>query len=590
MNLTHAFRPLAWTMLLLLLVACSLGQQSGDDSTEPQPTAGGTPFATAEAWENPLEGEASTTVAPRAGVSPITQMPSGTNGYPWWNDTVWYEVFVRSFYDSNGDGIGDLPGLIEKLDYLNDGDPTTTNDLGITGIWLMPIFPSPSYHGYDVTDYYDINPEYGTKEDFKRLMDEAHKRGIRVIIDYVINHTSSQHPWFQAALAGDPQYVDWYRFVEGEQPTQFAPWGGGNVWHPAGDDRYYYGLYWSEMPDLNYENTAVTEEIGNITRFWLEEMGVDGFRVDGAAHIVEEGRAVKNTPQTIEWLKGLRAFMKSINPESVLVGEVWYGTDEVAPYIEGEALDLAFEFTMANNLVEAAKNGTAGPLQVAYGLAAHYYPSLQYAPFITNHDIDRLFSTVGRSEEKAKMAGSVLLTGPGSPFLYYGEEIAMSGSKPDEDIRLPFPWTGASNGGFTTGTPWRGFPADYEQYNVATLSVPPDSILNRYRALIQLRNQNEALRVGEYAKVESDVQPLFAFLRYSKNQTVLVLHNMGAEPITDYALYFDGGIDLGNAQAVELLWGAEVSAPQIDADHAFNAYRPLDVIEPYRSYVIQLRP
>ena len=145
-------------------------------------------------------------------------------------------------------------------------------------------------------------------------------------------------------------------------------------------------------------------------------------------------------------------------------------------------------------------------------------------------------------------------------------------------------------GGFTTGTLWRGFPADYEQYNVATLSVPPDSILNRYRALIQLRNQNEALRVGEYAKVESDVQPLFAFLRYSKNQTVLVLHNMGAEPITDYALYFDGGIDLGNAQAVELLWGAEVSAPQIDADHAFNAYRPLDVIEPYRSYVIQLRP
>ena len=171
---------------------------------------------------------------------------TGTAGKPWWNDTTFYEIFVRSFYDSDGDGVGDLNGLIEKLDYLNDGDPATTSDLGVTGIWLMPVMASPSYHGYDITDYYQVNPEYGTSEDFKRLIAEAHKRGIRVIIDLVLNHTSSEHPWFSESQNPNSPKRAWYVW-SAEEPQ-------GKGWHPGKDGGYYYGYFGERMPDLNYKN------------------------------------------------------------------------------------------------------------------------------------------------------------------------------------------------------------------------------------------------------------------------------------------------------------------------------------------------
>ncbi|MBN1965655.1 MAG: alpha-amylase, partial [Anaerolineae bacterium] len=178
--------------------------------------------------------------------------PEVAEALPWWNDRVFYEVFVRSFYDSDGDGIGDLRGLIERLDYLNDGDPATTDDLGITGIWLMPIAQSPSYHGYDVTDYYTIEEDYGTNADFLELMGAAHARGIVVIVDLVMNHTSSEHPWFVASAAGDPAYTDWYLWRD-DNPGYVSPWGSP-TWHLADNGRYYFGLFWSGMPDLNYMN------------------------------------------------------------------------------------------------------------------------------------------------------------------------------------------------------------------------------------------------------------------------------------------------------------------------------------------------
>jgi len=174
------------------------------------------------------------------------------DGNPWWNDAVFYEIFVRSFNDSNGDGIGDFNGITEKLDYLNDGDPNTTADLGVTGIWLMPIFPSPSYHGYDVTDFYGVNPQYGTMEDFKKLLAEAHKRGIRIIIDMALNHTSDQHPWFKEAKKDvNSKYRDWYIWSETD-PNYKGPWNE-RVWHPS-TTGFYYGIFEAFMPDLNYNN------------------------------------------------------------------------------------------------------------------------------------------------------------------------------------------------------------------------------------------------------------------------------------------------------------------------------------------------
>ena len=200
----------------------------------------------------------------------------------WWNDTVFYEVFVRSFQDSDGDGIGDLQGLIDRLDYLNDGDPATASDLGVTGIWLMPVAQSPSYHGYVTADYYTVEQDYGSNEGFQRLIDEAHRRGIKVLVDLVLNHTSIEHPWFIDSASGpDSDKRDWYIWRPSDDGSR-APWvGGGPVWHKQGD-AYYFGLFWEGMPDLNYRNPEVTAEMQNAARFWLEEMGVDGFRLDAA--------------------------------------------------------------------------------------------------------------------------------------------------------------------------------------------------------------------------------------------------------------------------------------------------------------------
>jgi alpha-amylase len=226
---------------------------------------------------------------------PVTQVPAlsqGTDGYPWWNDTIFYEIFVRSFCDSNGDGIGDFNGITEKLDYLKN--------LGVTGLWLMPINPSPSYHGYDVTNYFAVNPDYGTIADFKTLVSEAHNRGIRVIIDMVLNHTSSQHPWFIAAQDPNSPYRNFYIWSD-TKPVYSGPWGE-QVWYPT-ITGYYYAIFSQSMPDLNYRNTEVTAQMENAVKFWLETTGIDGFRLDAARHLIENGTVQANTPETHAWFK-----------------------------------------------------------------------------------------------------------------------------------------------------------------------------------------------------------------------------------------------------------------------------------------------
>lgn len=515
-----------------------------------------------------------------------TATPQAMAGPFWWNDAVFYEIFVRSFYDSDGDGIGDLNGVIEKLDYLNDGDPATTDDLGITGIWLMPIMQSPSYHGYDVVDYFTVDDEYGTNEDFLRLMEEAHQRGIRVIVDLVLNHTSSQHPWFVSARDDvNSPYRDFYIWSE-EDPGYKGPWGA-RAWHPSSTG-YYYGIFWEGMPDLNYNNPAVTAEMQEVIRFWLEDMGADGFRLDAVKHLIEDGRIQENTPATHEWLRGFYAFYKGINPDTVTVGEVWSSTAEVVKYI-GDQLDLAFEFDTAQAMLRSAKFENRDYILDAHRLVTARYPRNQFATFLTNHDQERAMSELRENANHAKMAASLLLTGPGVPFLYYGEEIGHVGGKPDENIRTPMQWSDEDNAGFTSATiAWRAPQRNYREVNVAAQADDPDSLLSHYRRLIHTRSDHAALRVGDWREVEVEDKRLYAFLRHSDNETLLVLINLSGEPISDYSLSLPEG-PLSEGSASEVFTGVPVNAPTVNANGGFDGYVPLAELAAYGTYIVQLK-
>lgn len=505
------------------------------------------------------------------------QIPALTDA-PWWNDAVFYEVFVRSFYDSDGDGVGDLNGLIEKLDYLNDGDPTTQDDLGVTAIWLMPIMQSPSYHGYDVVDYYTVDDEYGTNADFKRLMDEAHQRGIRVIVDMVLNHTSAQHPWFKDARSeAGAAHRNWY--VWSEKP-------GAKGWH-SDTSGYYYGIFWDQMPDLNYENPAVTTEMQNVVRFWLEDMGVDGFRLDAIKHLIEEGATTENTPSTHVWFEQeFFPFYKALAPDALTVGEVWSSTEEVAEYI-GDEVDLAFEFDMASAFLEAAGSGSTLSLEYAIGNAAAGYPPGQFATFLANHDQTRTRSQL-LNDAQAQVAATLQLTFPGVPFIYYGEEIGMQGGKPDENIRRPLQWT--AEGGFSSSAPWNNYFGDQVERNVAAQQQDAGSLWQHYHTLIALRAAHPALRGGSWLAVQDDHRRVYSFARAAEEDVILVVVNLSQEPITEYTLTLaEGPFQAGMVPAL-LLGAGDVSAPVINAQGGFDAYRPVESVAAYGSVMIQYRP
>ncbi|MCL4868999.1 MAG: alpha-amylase [Anaerolineae bacterium] len=509
-----------------------------------------------------------------------------THDYPWWNDITFYEIFVRSFYDSDGDGIGDLNGLIEKLDYLNDGDPTTTDDLGITGIWLMPITVSPSYHGYDVVDYYQIDPDYGTNDDFKRLMEEAHKRGIRVIVDLVLNHTSTQHPWFQASTSPDSEYRDWYLWRD-DLPTYRGPWGQP-VWHRRGSS-FYYGVFWDGMPDLNFENPAVVEAMFDVTRFWLEEMGVDGFRLDAIKHLIEDGSIQENSRATHAFMQKFYTYYKEVNPNAFTVGEAWTSTQQVLRYT-GSEVDIAFQFDLAEAALNSVSIGVNRMVMREQQAIINAFPPGQYATFLTNHDQNRVMSHFNGDEGRARVAASWLLSSPGVPFIYYGEEIGLTGSKPDEDIRRPLHWTSQAPGvGFTTGTPWRAPTTDFSQRNIARQSADPDSLLSHYRTLVHLRNAHEALRVGEWLLVESSNARLYAYLRHTDDEVILVLLNLSHIATNDYTLTLSDGPLSGEITLVMLLGEGNAAAPQLNNTGGFNAYTPIPELPPHSSFIIRLK-
>jgi alpha-amylase len=504
----------------------------------------------------------------------------------WWNDAIFYEIFVRSFYDSDGDGIGDFNGLTSKLDYLNDGDPNTNSDLGITGIWLMPIHPSPSYHGYDVTDYLAINPEYGTMEDFKAFLSEAKQRGIRVIIDLVINHTSIDHPWFVASAGGDPDKRDWYIWSD-EGLSYKGPWGQ-DVWYKSGD-AYYYAVFWSGMPDLNYRNPAVTAEINKIAAFWLNDVGVDGFRIDGAKHLIEEGNNQENTDATHAWFKDFHQSNKALAPDSLTVGEIWDTAEKAARYVNNDEMDLVFNFSLAEDIIAGALFGDAARISNSIEQQERAYNPGRYATFLTNHDIGRTMTRLNGDVDKAKVAASILFTAPGVPFIYYGEEVGMTGDKPDALIRTPMQWSEDQNAGFTTGTSWMRINSDYQLRNVQVMSDDPNSLLKHYQQLASIRSNHYALRGGDYIRVETNQRRLFAMLRVAEKEAVLVLINLGKEALSDPRLNWEDSELRGSVKPVVLLGSEDFATLKLNNQGGVEEYQPMPEVPPYTTIILQFR-
>lgn len=482
----------------------------------------------------------------------------------WWNNTVFYEAFVRSFYDSDGDGIGDFNGFIEKLDYLNDGDINTDEDLGIGGIWLMPINPSPSYHGYDVTNYYGINPEYGTMAEFQAFLDAAHARGIKVIIDLVMNHSSSQHQWFNDSKTYQNNKRNYYRWSQ-TNPGYNGPWGQ-QVWHWH-NSGYYYGVFWGGMPDLNYDEPQVVDSMFHVAEYWLNDIGVDGFRLDAAGLIFEDGENLEHVPATIQFWKDFTANNKSVAPESFSVGEVWTNTSTIVNYVEDEGLDFCFEFDLAGTILNAVNNGEASSIYSKMSEVYNAYPYLQWGTFLTNHDMNRVINSLAQDEDKNKLAASIYLTLPGIPFIYYGEEIGMLGEKPDEDIRRPMQWTNGYQAGFTSSVPWNSINSNYISFNVETELADSNSILNCYKKLIKVRNLKPALQEGDYLESRADKSPVFSFLRATENDTALVVINTASNLIGDIKINLvNCELPIGDYGWFEMISNESMTF-NIDSDH-----------------------
>lgn len=415
-----------------------------------------------------------------------------------WREDLFYEIFVRSFQDSNGDGVGDFRGLTARLPYLEE--------LGITGIWLMPIHPSPSDHGYDVTDYRGVNPQYGTKADFEQFLAAAQSRGIKVILDFVMNHSSSQHAWFVQSAANNPTYRNFYRWST-TNPGITGPWGQ-QVWHSR-NNAFYYGLFVSGMPDINYDHAPAKDSIFAAARYWLQDVGVDGFRLDAVLYLDEDGNTLSNTPGTFQLLQEFKAETASANPKSFLVGEAWTQSSIVRNYVINNRLDYAFEFDLAGAMLNAVNTRSAGGLASHLNTITSLYGPGKWGSFLTNHDQDRVFDVLGGDVNKLKTASRLLLTVPGVPYLYYGEEIGSSGTKPDPNIRRQIDWN----------------VVDAQRANST-------SLWSTYRDMISIRHKDSFYREGDYTAHASGALLSQIYVDADLTSSGIVMTNLGTSPIS----------------------------------------------------------
>jgi glycosidase len=458
----------------------------------------------------------------------------------------------------------------------------------------MPVAEAASYHGYDVTDYTAIEPDYGTAEDFRFFVTAARERGISVIVDFVVNHTSRDHPWFQDAQTPGSAHDDWYVWSDVDPGWPGA--AGPNPWHRPGD-RYYYGVFWEGMPDLNLRNPAVTAELERIASVWLHDFDVDGFRLDAAKHLIEDGPdAQVNTPETHAWLAGFREAAHAVRPDSLVLGEVWEPRGTTSGYVTDGSLDLVFDFGIGTTIASSVQLGDSNSLVVTEAEIADRYPLGSVATFLTNHDQPRIMTTLRGDVAAAKLAAGALLTGPGLPFVYYGEELGMIGTKPDEQIRTPLPWTAEAPGhGFTAGRPWEPFASGAETANVATESADPASLLSAYRALIRLRSAHPVLAGGALTRVTASAAGVSVVLRHDDSESLLVLHNLNREPARDVSLTLDVGPLCGSPSAALLYSsddaaGTAPAASRITSAGGLASYVPLPELPAGSTVVIDLSP
>lgn len=525
----------------------------------------------------------------------------------WWQTAVFYEIYVRSFQDANGDGIGDLPGIIDRLDYLNDGTP---NSLGVDALWLTPVNPSPMHDfGYDVSDYRGVDPRFGTLADVDRLVAEAHRRGIRVILDLVPNHTSHEHVWFQSSRASRTSPMrDWYVWRDpapgGGPPNNWVSAFGGPAWtHDDATGQYYLHSFLAKQPDLNYRSPAVVRAMEDVIRFWLDR-GIDGFRVDvvhkmikdadlrdnppppaedadpvrhygGQRHLYDEDR-----PEVHDIIRGWRCLLDRYG-DRMMVGEVYlFEPARVAAYYGtgSDELHLAFNFRFLWCSWEAA----AFRARVDE-VEALLPPGAQPTYVLSSHDAPRhrtRFDDARHGDARARLAALMLLTLRGTPFLYYGEEIGMRdvvipGERVCDPVgkrfpglgrdpeRTPMQWSDEPNAGFTAAPePWLPLADDFAAVNVRRQRDDPSSLLSWYRRVIWHRKRSSALWHGTYRPVDG-APDTFVYLREHQGQRLLIALNFSDEPRrVELPSPGAGRIELGTGSArAGTVSGAVVLAP-----------------------------
>ena len=525
-------RILCLLLALLLLVGCA---PSGDNNeTTASPESSGEVLATEET--KPTEPkEAVKTKQALESIAALGESPDD-------NYRTFYEIFVYSFCDSDGDGIGDLQGVISKLDYLEE--------LGINGIWFMPLHPSTSYHKYNVSDYYAIDPQYGTMADFEQLLAECEKRDIHVIIDLVVNHTGSEHVWFKEAVSylqslpegaePDPaecKYLDYYFFSK--EST-------GNGSRPVeGTDWYYEGMFDFTMPDINLGSDATREEIKNIMQFWIDK-GVSGFRLDAAKEFYS-GKIDMN----LEVLNWLQTTATSLKPDCYLVAEVWENFQTISRYYESGITSL-FNFAFGNSdgkitkVLQGAGNASvvttyATALEKADTAYRGSNPDYIDAPFLSNHDVGRIAGFAGRDENKMKMAAAMNLFMGGSAFIYYGEEIGMLGSGNDPSKRAPFYWNDARDNGTTDPPPQCELPEEYPLGSLEAQVNDDSSLYNYYRQAIAIRKALPQIARG-IPTAETDLNKgcVSAYRKTWEDKQCIILMNIDANAASvDLSAYAD---------------------------------------------------
>lgn len=471
----------------------------------------------------------SSSTLPSTPISPLPPVPTSSDRY-----RSFYEIFVYSFADSNGDEIGDFKGLTRRLDYINDGDPTTVSDLGFDGIWLMPINPSPTYHKYDVTDYMAIDPQYGTMDDFKTFLAECDKRGIKVITDLVLNHSSTKHLWFQEATKAlakgemDNPYIAYYHFSQEKKSGKYYSVPQAKGW-------YYEAVFWDQMPDLALENEALREEFKKIMQFWLD-LGVFGFRLDAVTSYFT-GDDSKNT----EFLTWVKQTGKAINQDCYFVAEAW--TDRAAyTKFYASGIDSFFDFAAADSLGQIVSSVNKGDaqgymqsLENAQAAISALNDKAINAPFLSNHDMGRSAGFLSADPGKMKLAAALYLFTSGSSFTYYGEEIGMRGSGRDENKRAPMLWSSASNAPVSdlTGGPeaMEASRVSYPFGSVEEQKADPSSLLNYYITAVRLKNSYPAIARGvtEAVKISEDKALGAVTKAYEGKAELLLVYNFSAE-------------------------------------------------------------